>query len=343
MNIASTDTSLLKCLSILNENKGYGVPIVNEASQMIAFLFDGDIRRALISGSSLDSPCIDAANTNFYFVHDPRDINSQDLLSLRCIPVLHDDKTISHFVFSKNSLYPLLDSIAAFIAAGGKGTRLMPLTKDIPKPLVKLHDVPLIERIINKFVACGIKTIYISVNYMAEQIIDFLGDGSKWSINIIYLHEDKPLGTAGSLSLIKDIHHSCFLVTNGDIYSEINWLKLLNFHVSNDFNITITSVPYHVTVPFGVMKSSGYRFLSISEKPTYTYDCNAGIYALNADVLNLVPSDEFFDMTDLIDKASALDRPIGIYNLQEYWADIGNLTHYQQNQKMLQLLSDHLA
>lgn len=341
MKHAIPSTSLLACLSLLNDNKGFGVPIVNEQHQMIAFLFDGDIRRALISGTPLTDECINSANTNFYFVYDESEIDPKLLLSLRSIPVLNHDNTISHFVFTANHNSAPVDSIAGFIAAGGRGTRLMPLTQNTPKPLVKLNGIPLIERIIQKFVLFGLKTIYVSVNYMAEQIIDRIGDGRRWDIEIIYLKEDFPLGTAGSLSLISDVRHDSYLLTNGDIYSEINWSNFHDFHLNNGFNLTIASVPHRVTVPFGVIESSLSKLVSLSEKPTFTYDCNAGIYSINANVLPLVPSNMFFNMTDLIDKVSSLSQPVGVYKLHEYWADIGNLTQYEENQKMLELLSEH--
>ena len=342
MKYATPSTALLDCLSLLNDNKGFGVPIVNERHQMIAFLFDGDIRRALISGISLNDDCINAANSNFYFVFDEADIDPKLLLSLRSIPVLNQDKTINRFVFTVNQNLALTDTTAGFIAAGGRGKRLMPLTQHTPNPLVKLNGVPLIERIIEKFVSFGLKTIYISVNYMAEQIVSTLGDGQRWNIEIIYLKEDKPLGTAGSLSLISDVRHNSYLITNGDIYSEINWSNFYDFHSNNGFNLTVASVPHRVTVPFGVIESSWSKLVSLVEKPTFTYDCNAGIYSINANLLSLVPPNTFFNMTDLIDKVSNLPQPIGVYKLHEYWADIGNLTQYEENQKMLELLSDHI-
>ena len=219
MKCATTDATILECLGMLDENKGIGVPIIDKEGRMQAYLTDGDIRRALIKGADLSVNCMRSCKQKLYYVHNIEQINKKNIVDYVCIPILTKEMKIVRFIVEKEEeSRSNSKKVAGFIAAGGKGTRLRPITKEIPKPLVDLNGETLLERIIKQFKEAGIEDIYVSVNYMADKIQKTIGDGKKWGVKMIYIKEESPLGTAGSISLIQNFRHDELLVTNGDIY-----------------------------------------------------------------------------------------------------------------------------
>ena len=341
MKTAKSSFSVLQCLPILEQNKGVGVPIVNDASQLVAVLTDGDVRRALIGGHALEENCMEIANRDFFYARDPSAITEEDTVKYVFVPILNERNEIVEFVTASHDTTINPDLVAGMIMAGGLGTRLRPLTHNLPKPLVELDGVSLIERILERFSRTGITRVYVSVNYLAEKISNSLGDGSRWNIEIQYLTEVDPLGTGGALGLIEDCQHQTLLLTNGDVYTELDFAKFLKIHRDSGNLITIAATPHSHTVPLGVIEHEGGRYRSMIEKPTYRYSCNSGIYAVDKRMLGMVPANTFMNMPELVDLAHGQDLSVGVYEMSEYWADIGSFTELEKNHQMLQTLNKH--
>lgn len=217
----------------------------------------------------------------------------------------------------------------AVILAGGKGRRLRPLTATIPKPLMPIDETPILEVVLRQLKYYGFKDIVIAVNYMADLIMAVFGKGEKLGLNISYSIEDKPLGTAGPLSLIENLDDN-FLVMNGDLLTTINYADLFDNHISNKNDATISTYKKEVKIDLGVLKIEDDKFVDYIEKPTYHFDVSMGIYVFNKSALECVPKDERFDMPDLILKLRDEDKKVGCYNGDYYWLDIGRHEDYEQ-------------
>lgn len=339
MKLANPSFTLAECLTVLEANRGLGVPIVDSENTLVGVLTDGDIRRFLINGRDLSERCLEAANTKFFYVEDPIEITSEHTSRYAFIPVLDDKKRVKEFIAPTLKKKVDANRVAGVVMAGCIGTRMRPLTNNLPKPLVELHGTSLIERILLRFAEAGITTVYVSVNYLAEKIMDTLGDGSRWGISIRYIHESNPLGTGGALGLLSNLEHDTLILTNGDIYSEIDFAKFCQFHENQKNDLTMATVQYSITIPFGVVLQSNGVFEKITEKPTHYYQCNSGIYVIDQSLIPLVPKGKFFNLPDLILKAQLNSRKIGVYEMTEYWADIGNITELEKNRQMLETLT----
>jgi len=215
------------------------------------------------------------------------------------------------------------------IMAGGQGNRLRPLTADIPKPLLKVGSKPILETIIDNCISYGFKKYFLSVNYKAETIEDYFGDGSKQDIQIRYLKEKKQKGTAGSLSLLPEIPSKPFLVMNADLVTDLNFQDLINFHMEHKSVATMCVKEYDFAVPYGVVKVKDGAIKRIEEKPVHKFFVNAGIYVLDPMVLRLIPENELLDMTDLLGKVVESNQNTTVFPIHEYWLDIGCVDDYR--------------
>ena len=211
----------------------------------------------------------------------------------------------------------------AVIMAGGAGTRLRPLTDTIPKPMVKIGGVPLLERQIRRLVKVGVHRVYISVNYLGHIIEEYFDDGSEFGIEICYLREQERLGTAGALTLLPECPNGPIIVMNGDILTTSDFDSFYSFHVAHDAKITVAAVDHRVHIPYGVIRSEGPFITELVEKPSERFLCNAGIYALSPEVLSLLPRNILSNMTDLVDICLANQLPVAVFPVHEYWNDIG--------------------
>mgnify|MGYP001361293799 CR=1 FL=1 len=213
----------------------------------------------------------------------------------------------------------------AIILAGGKGSRLRPYTIVLPKPLMPIGDFPILEVVVRQLVRDGFEHISMAVNHQASLIRAFFGDGSKWSIKIDYYEEDKPMGTAGALSLLpKTINHP-LLIMNGDILTKINIPQFLEFHDNNRADITVAGSEHYYTSPYGVVEVEGINFKSIIEKPTFKNFINAGIYIINPSIIKDLNDEEYLDMPDLLNKRLRGNYKKVVYPIHEYWLDIGRI------------------
>jgi NDP-sugar pyrophosphorylase family protein len=216
------------------------------------------------------------------------------------------------------------------LLAGGKGMRLRPITEHIPKPLVEVGGRPILERIVSDLRDAGFRRFFLSVGYRADMIQDHFGDGSAFGVSITYLHEDQPLGTAGALGLFPEPPTLPFLVMNGDLLTAVDPRLLLDYHAGLGAEATMCVRGFDVTVPYGVVKRAGHRFISIEEKPVQNFFVNAGIYALSPSVLDLVERGGRLDMPELFERLAAKGREAAVYPLREYWLDIGRPAELDQ-------------
>ena len=209
------------------------------------------------------------------------------------------------------------------IMAGGKGTRLRPLTNDCPKPMLDIAGKPMLEIIINQFVVHGFKNFYISVNYLKDQIIDYFGDGSRFGISIQYLIENEPLGTAGSLSLLPSSINEPILVTNGDVLAKINPLHMLQDHYKSNSVATLAVRNYEHQVPYGVVCVDDDALVGFDEKPIHSCLINTGIYCINPSLLNYIDPSTFVDMPSILSTCISDNKKVSVYLVQSSWIDVG--------------------
>jgi dTDP-glucose pyrophosphorylase len=308
--------------------------VVDKDFCLIGTVTDGDIRRSLLGGASLDEPVSKIMKQQFSYtlIGDGKE-KALALMRSQCIhqiPVLDEGK---HLV----GLYTIDDILASrqipnpvVLMAGGEGKRLQPLTRQCPKPMLNVGGKPVLESIIGTFVEQGFNSFYLSVNYMAEMIRNYFGDGSRWGININYLTEDKPLGTAGALSLLPEKPEVPIIVMNGDILTKVNYCELIEFHQLNNSLATMAVRGYQDIIPFGVVSIDNNRLIKIEEKPVRRCFVNAGIYVLSPNALEMIPQNSFFNMTDLFVKLMDNDENVTAFPIQDYWIDIGRMDDYER-------------
>jgi Nucleoside-diphosphate-sugar pyrophosphorylase involved in lipopolysaccharide biosynthesis/translation initiation factor 2B, gamma/epsilon subunits (eIF-2Bgamma/eIF-2Bepsilon) len=319
----------------LIDSTGLRLCLVCDAeNRIIGLVTDGDIRRGLLNNLELSSPINSIMRRDFHYVVNNSGWELEvDFLAcaynLECIPVLDSKGRLYDLVFpDRHHSYKERDNIV-IIMAGGLGTRLHPLTVNCPKPLLPIGSRPILERIIIYFKYYGFRNFYISIGYLGHMISDYFGNGENLGVNIQYLQEAKRRGTAGSLSLLPARPSLPFIVTNGDLIMHVNVDEFLDSHMKNDVVGTMCVRQHAIQIPFGVVNIEGTRLTGIVEKPNYNFLINAGLYCFNPEVLNFIPSDDFFDMTSLFDKLIENGHKAGVFQWNGKWVDIGTIGDYQ--------------
>ena len=335
-------TSLRGTLRCIDAN-GAGIAVVVDGNGVLLDLItDGDVRRALLNSIELSEPIqrvveykasINKRRPVTAQVDDPPELLLllMERMGIHQIPVLDAEGRLKR-VLHRNQLSAkprLPEGHVAVVMAGGFGTRLRPLTDRTPKPMLKVGDRPILEHIVRRLVHAGIERIYITVHYKPEVITEHFGDGRRFGVNISYIREDVPLGTAGSVARV-DHGGRDLLVMNGDVMSELNIKAAYDFHKQSDSLITMAAAPYEVGVPYGVVEVNGTKVTALEEKPVKRFFINTGIYVLAPEACSLIPTAKFFNMTDLIERAMHLGRAVNIYAMHEYWRDIGRLEDLQR-------------
>src|SRR5690606_36251925 len=228
----------------------------------------------------------------------------------------------------------LFRSADALLMAGGEGKRLRPLTEKTPKPLLKIGEKPIIEYNIDRLRNVGIKNVNISVNYLAEQLVEYFGDGSERGLNIKYVHEDKPLGTIGSILLVDNFDHEDIIVMNSDLLTNIDYADFFKTFKASDADMAVAATSYHVDVPYAVLEVNDKNVVkSLREKPRYTYFSNAGIYIMKKQLLKMIPPNQFFDITHLMDRVIEMKLKLITYPINGYWLDIGKHEDFKKAQE----------
>jgi len=326
--------SLERAVKVLHEGGCRIALVADKFGMLLGTVTDGDIRRALINQLTMESPVSLIMNGNPITVDDK--INNKEILSLMSdqsllhMPIIDKDgilcglETLQHLIES-----PICDN-PIFLMAGGFGTRLHPLTKDTPKPLLKVGNKPILEMIIEQFINYGFHNFYISTHFKSEQIRDYFKDGELHNISIKYVHEDSPLGTAGSLGLLPDdLPDLPIIVMNGDLLTKVDFKNLFNFHCEHNSEATMCVREYDFQVPYGVVEIDDYNIKRITEKPVHKFFVNAGIYVLNRSLINKVDGKSYLDMTDFLEK-ELNNSGVKAFPIHEYWLDIGQVEEYEK-------------
>ena len=337
--VVDQNETLIFALEKLNSIKSYinlTLFVSDENKQIIGSVTDGDIRRSLIKDKDLNKKIGQICFKNFSHIINSnkfQDLNLFREKNIKILPVLNKDKTINK-VIDLNKTKSILP-VECVIMAGGRGKRLSPLTDKIPKPMLLLGNKPIIEYNIDYLISYGVKKFYISVKYLGDQIKSYFGDGSSKGVEIEYIWEDKPLGTAGSLSLIKKFETDNILLINSDLFTNANLEKMYKSLISNKSQMVVASTKYKVDVPYAVFNNEHENVLGFKEKPSYTYHSNAGIYIFNKELISLIPKNKFFDITDLMDIIIKKNNKLIHEPILGYWIDIGSPNDYKNAKELV--------
>ncbi len=302
--------------------------ITNENNIFIGTVTDGDIRRGLLRGLNLDSPVNEIVNKKSLIV--PPSINQEMVLQIMInnkiqqIPVLNaQGMVVGLHLWDELRTYKQLSNIM-IIMAGGKGERLHPHTLNCPKPLLPFNGKPILEHIIFRAKKQGFNHFILSIHYLGHMIEDYFGNGEKFGVKIEYLRENLPLGTAGALSLLEKKPKETFIVVNGDIITNIDYTHLINFHKENKASATMAVRSYEWQNPFGEIKTKGIEIIDFEEKPIYRSYINAGVYALEGSMLNLLENAKHCDMPTFINRIKRNSNRVIAFPMHESWNDIGS-------------------
>ena len=307
--------------------------IVDDDRRLIGVLSDGDLRRALIRGAGLEEPAVSAANREPVCIDQRQDRAATLAMlrahSLRQLPVLDVDRRVVGLTTVSDFLNIPVRSNPVVIMAGGKGERLAELTRDTPKPMLKVGPRPILDTIVSSLAGQGFRHFWLAVNYKADQIERHFGDGSALGLDIRYLRETKPLGTCGALALMPAPDEP-FVVTNGDVLAKVDYGHVLDSHLEAGADATVVVRDYQMQVPFGVIDAAEGQILAIKEKPTQSYTISAGAYVLSPSALPLLPQDAYRDMPTLLADMITVGLSVRQQWAEGYWMDIGRPPDYAQ-------------
>ena len=338
--------SLRQAVAQMDINRYGIVLVVDDERRLVGTVTDGDVRRAILAKIDLEqrvTVLLGRKADTFYAkpitARVGQDRNAYLALlqqhGIVHLPILDDDDRIAGLVmldeFVPNRALPL----QAVIMAGGVGRRLRPLTEEFPKPMLPVGDRPLLELTIEQLRRARIQRVYLTTHYKAAMIAQHFGDGRDFGVDIQYVEEDQPLGTAGALSLL-DVSDEPLLIMNGDVLTGIDFQAMLDFHGEYKADMTVAVRQHETFLPHGVVETDGIAITGISEKPVIRHFMNAGIYILNPGMCRFVPIGRPYDMTELISRLIAEGCRVVCFPIREYWLDIGQSTDYEQAQEDLQ-------
>ncbi len=326
---------MLRAIEMLDRAVAKIVLVVDQEGRLIGSVVDGDIRRALLKGCTLNSPVRDVMHTDPYVlpVDAPRAriLEMMRTMGIKHIPLVTDKGRIAGLV-AYDTLsglkYPSRSNLVV-IMAGGKGKRLMPLTTDIPKPMLEVGGRPMLEWITQRFLHYGFSRFAIAVNHLGHIIEEYFSDGAAFGCNIEYLREENFLGTAGSLSLLPE-QTEPIIVINGDILSSLDFAELMDFHLEGKYTATVCARTHRSEVPYGVIETKNGLFAAIVEKPVHEDMISAGIYVLGPQALKSVPKNTPSDMPAVLTSLVRTKQRVGVFSMQEDWVDIGRLDDLEQ-------------
>ncbi len=330
-----TGSLVKEALAVLNSLSQDAILfVVDENEKLVGSLTDGDVRRGLLKGYTVDSK-VDAI-----IQPEPRYIKKGDYSIQKIIEYREEDYRIIPVVNEENIVVNVINfkhlksylPVDAVIMAGGLGQRLRPLTLNTPKPLLKVGSKPIIEHNIDRLAIFGIDDFWISVKYLGEQIQNYFGNGEYKNISIEYIWEDEPLGTIGAVSKIDNFKHDYILVTNSDLLTNIDYEQFFLDFINQDADLAILTIPYNVSIPYAVLETQMGEVKSFKEKPTYTYFSNGGVYLMKKEMLNYLPKNDFYNATDLMEELIHKSHKVISVPFNGYWLDIGRHEDYEKAQ-----------
>ena len=321
-------------MEVLEKNMKGIVLLIDDNKILLGTIVDGDIRRALLCGYTLDANVLHCANTNFtsvnQFVGRAEVLDIMKARLFQHMPIVDEYGKLLGIHLLKELIGTVERQNVAIIMAGGKGTRLLPLTETLPKPMLSVAGRPILERIILHLLGFGIKKIYISINYLGHKIKDYFQNGSSFGCQIEYIEEEFSMGTSGALSLLQERPKLPFVILNGDLLTQVNIDAMLHNHHKENNMVTIGAREYQHTIPFGVIEAQDSKVIELIEKPTFSRFINTGIYILSPSALDFVPHKQKSNMPDIIDQILKNSHRVGLYHIEEDWIDIGQ--HQQLKQ-----------
>lgn len=340
--LVSPKTTIRRALEIIDSSAAQIVLVTDPGRRLLGTVTDGDVRRAILRGVSLEDEVRNVMHIEP--VTADLDTDRGPILELMKTKGIHQVPLIDKA--GRVAGLQIIDDLLrngshehwAVLMAGGNGERLRPYTESCPKPLLKVGDRPVLETIILALKASGFRRFFLSVNYKAEMIEEYFGSGEAFGVEIDYLREQKPLGTAGALSLLPQRPPGPFLVMNGDLLTNVDFTRLLQFHKKTPTEATMCVREYCMEVPFGVVSTEDIRLAALEEKPTRKFFVNAGIYVLNPSTLDLIPRNEKYNITELFKSLVENNRSSSVYLIREYWLDIGRMDDYAAAQTDYQRL-----
>ena len=335
-------SSIRETIACIDRNRRGIALVIDDEGRLLDTMTDGDVRRAMLTGVGLETTVSELrgrrANSPYPEpVTAPVGTTRSSLLrlmrvrGLRQIPLLDKGGCVVGLVTLSDLVADTTLPVQAVIMAGGYGSRLRPLTRDLPKSMLPIGDQPLLGWILHQLCQGGIRDVTFMLHYKGDIIADYFGNGHGFGINIRYIRENQPMGTAGALGLL-EVSDVPLLVINGDILTQVDFRAMLDFHQEYEAEMTVAVREHEVGVPYGVVETDNVRVTSISEKPVVTRFINAGIYLLNPVVCRRIPSGQAYDMPDLIKRVIADGRRVVAFPVREYWMDIGTLRSYGQAQ-----------
>jgi dTDP-glucose pyrophosphorylase len=333
--LVGPETTISEAISIMTRNSLQILLIVESQSRLIGTVTDGDIRRGYLRSVSFEHPVSEIMRRSPKLASPGEDrnrlLNIMRANAIRHLPLVDGDGSVV-------GLMTLEDLVGApkrlenwvVLMAGGLGNRLRPLTDDLPKPLLKVGDKPILETILETFIEYNFRRFYLSVNYKADKVKEYFGDGSRWGIEIRYLEEQEKLGTAGPLGLIDERPALPLVVMNGDVLTKVNLDNLLRYHSEHGGAATMCVREYDFEIPFGVVETDKHRIVSIKEKPVQRMLVNAGIYVVEPSVLDHIPKNGHLDMPALFARLIEAEQQTAVFPIREYWLDIGRMDDFQR-------------
>jgi dTDP-glucose pyrophosphorylase len=325
--LAFEESTLGSIIEQLNDSGLQIVLVVSRDEVLIGTITDGDIRRGLLRGLDMNSGVEAIVNRDAMVAPNQMSRDSAKefmrVNKIHALPILNDSRQVVGMYMLNELLKPEDRDILMIIMAGGQGTRLKPHTENCPKPMIPVGGKPMLEHIIERAKAQGVRHFILSIHYLGHVIQNYFGDGSRWQVEIEYLSEDYPLGTAGAIGLITDRPKKPFLVTNGDVISDIPYCDLLDFHIHQQAIATMAVRAHEWQHPFGVVESNGVEYVGFAEKPISRSQINAGVYALHPDSLDVLKKGIHCDMPELFERLTAAGKRTVIYPMHEPWLDVG--------------------
>jgi len=307
--------------------------IMDDSGRLIGTMTDGDIRRALLKGATIEAPL--APYIQRHFVSVRPETARADVLelmqarSLNQIPILEQDGKLGGLHLLREMIGSIEQPNWAVIMAGGKGTRLRPFTDDLPKPMLPVAGRPILERLVLHLVGHGIRRIFLSINYLGHVIENHFGDGQKFGCQIEYLRESHPLGTGGPLSLLPGMPSHPLIVLNGDLVTMVNFGAMIEFHDRGRHAATLGVREYSHVVPFGCLELKDARIVRFEEKPILTRLINTGLYVLDPVLITRVPREQEFPITNLFEECILRGDSLGAYEIEDDWIDVGQREQLQ--------------